>query len=40
MDSPGCVVHVCVWRLLWIAAMYVVATEHGRYGMSCTCVEL
>ena len=38
VDSPGCVVHVCVWRLLWIACN-VVATEHGRYSMSCTYVE-
>ena len=36
VDSPGCVLHVCVWRLL---CCNVVATEHGRYGMSCTYVE-
>ena len=38
VGSPGCVVHVHVYGdrvLLW----NVIATEHSRYGLSCTYVE-
>ena len=28
------------WVMLWVAAMYnVLATEHGRYGLSCLYAE-
>ena len=42
LGTPGCVILflLCVWRLSYVVdSCNVVATEHSRYGLSCTYVE-